>query len=74
MLKIWERWKRFARKIGNFQSRLLLSLFYSIVIFPLAPILKLFFDPLGIKKGDFPSYWLSRKRLDENLEDLRRQY
>lgn len=30
--KIWEKWKAFARLIGNFNSRLVLTLFYFFVV------------------------------------------
>ncbi|MEM7008328.1 MAG: hypothetical protein AAF462_04260 [Thermodesulfobacteriota bacterium] len=50
--RLWEGWKRIARKIGDFNARLILTLFYFILLFPFAVILKLFTDPLEIKKKE----------------------
>ena len=47
---LWEHWKRIAHKIGEFQSRLILSIFYYVMFAPFAVGVKLFSDPLGIKK------------------------
>ena len=48
--RLWEGWKRIARKIGDFNARVILTLFYFILLFPFAIVLKLFTDPLEIKK------------------------
>jgi hypothetical protein len=52
---LWSRWKILALKIGTFQSRILLSLFYFLVIPPFAAITKIFTDPLGMKKAPPPN-------------------
>lgn len=50
MLKaLWERWKVVARKIGDFQARLMLGLFYFLLLAPFALALKVFTDPLHLK-------------------------
>jgi hypothetical protein len=54
--RIWEAWKRVAHKIGNFQSRVLLTIFYFIVVLPFGLAARLFSDPLRIKK--LPVVWL----------------
>jgi hypothetical protein len=41
-------WKRFGRRIGDLQARLLLSGFYFLVAAPFALILKASSDPLSI--------------------------
>lgn len=46
--KIWEGWKKIAKKIGEFNSRLILTVFYFIFITPISIPIKLK-DPLGIK-------------------------
>jgi hypothetical protein len=45
---IWEWWKKVAKKIGDFNSRLILTVFYFIFITPISIPVKLK-DPLGIK-------------------------
>ena len=46
--KIWEAWKKIAKKIGEFNSRVILTVFYFIFITPLSIPIKIK-DPLGIK-------------------------
>lgn len=50
--RLWEGWKRIAQKIGDFNARVILTLFYFILLFPFAVILKIFTDPLEIKKKE----------------------
>jgi len=46
---LWERWKRFGKRIGDFQARALLSIFYFIILAPFAIIIRWVSDPLAIK-------------------------
>jgi len=50
--RLWEGWKRIAQKIGDFNARVILTLFYFILLCPFAIALKLFTDPLEIKKKE----------------------
>jgi len=54
--RIWQGWTRLARKIGNFQARILLTIFYAIMVLPFGAFVRLFADPLRIKKR--PESWL----------------
>jgi hypothetical protein len=47
--RLWEGWKRFGKKAGDFQCRLLLSVFYFAVMSPFALGVRLGADPLAIK-------------------------
>ena len=49
--RLWERWKAIAKKIGDFQARLILTLVYFIIVGPFAVILRLAADPLSLKKS-----------------------
>ena len=72
MLKrIWDAWKRIAHKIGNFQARVLLTIFYAIVVLPFGLMVRLFFDPLRIKRR--PAEWLSRPDETYDMQWARRQ-
>lgn len=51
MKKIFEKWKKIAGKVANFQIRLLLFLVYFIVITPVGVFVILFKDYLKIKKS-----------------------
>jgi len=67
---LWQGWKSVARKIGDFQARLILTIFYFVVLAPFAMGVRIFSDPLQLKsrKG-----WLDRLNLDDNPENLSRK-
>jgi hypothetical protein len=45
----WESWKALAARAATFQARVLLALFYWVVLTPFALVLRLFSDPLAIR-------------------------
>ena len=49
--KLWSGWKRFAKKIGDFQARVILTILYFVIIGPFALIVRWGADPLSLKKG-----------------------
>ena len=49
--QVWAWWKPIARKIGDFQARVILTLMYFIVVAPFALAVRCFADPLAIKRG-----------------------
>ena len=56
MLKrAWQAWKELAHKIGNFQARVLLTVFYAVLA-PFGLGTRFFSDPLRIKRP--PTQWL----------------
>ena len=69
--RLWLWWKPIARKIGNFQARLLLTIFYAVVMFPFGMAVRLLFDPLHIKRR--PIRWLNRPLESEDLTWAKRQ-
>lgn len=72
MLKrVWQSWKRFAHKIGNFQARVFLTVFYAVLVFPFGMAVRLFSDPLRIKRR--PSRWLDHPKEAYDLEWARRE-
>jgi hypothetical protein len=73
MLKeLWQRWVKVAKIIGDFQARLMLSLFYLLLILPFGLIARLFADPLALKKTS--ASWDTRQSTPPRLEDARRQF
>lgn len=68
--RLWEGWKRIARKIGDFNARVILTLFYFILLCPFAIILKLFTDPLEIKKKEHVGWHI--KEDDSELSVMER--
>jgi hypothetical protein len=47
--RLWEGWKRVAKKIGDVQARIILTLFYIFIVGPFALAIRWFGDPLAIK-------------------------
>ena len=73
--KLWHRWKDFSKRMGSFQSRVLLSLFFFILVSPAALLIKVLGDPLRIKKiKAAESYWMAKTESPTELDDYRRQF
>jgi hypothetical protein len=61
--------------MGGYQSRILLSFFFFLVVSPFAVAVKLFSDPLGIRyRSSSSSHWLQKKEVKADLEALRKQF
>lgn len=68
----WERWKIIARKIGNFQARVILTVFYFSIALPFGVVYRLVSDPLSVKRRG-PQWWV-RDEPPLSLERFRQQY
>lgn len=66
-----QAWERIAYKIGNFQARVLLTLFYGVLVLPFGMAVRLFADPLRIKQP--PTQWLDHPSEGGDLQSARRQ-
>lgn len=74
MLRIlWRRWLDLAHKIGNFQARIVLTVFYFLILTPFGLLVRLFSDPLHCKSGPGTTGWLPRETRDVDLDAARRQ-
>jgi hypothetical protein len=72
MLKrAWQAWKRIAHAIGNFQARVLLTIFYAVIVFPFGVFARFFSDPLRIKVR--PTQWIVRPDESYDLDWAKRQ-
>jgi len=74
--RIWESWKKIALRIARFQTNLLLTLFYFLVLAPFGLLLRLFgWNPLESRQKDFQksSNWKSVDQTEPDLEAMRRQ-
>jgi hypothetical protein len=69
--KLWEGWKRIARRIGDFQARVLLTIIYAILVLPFGLAVRLFCDPLRIKH--VPNSWLDRPGEPSDITWARKQ-
>lgn len=70
---LWARWKAIAHVIGEFQSRVVLSLFYFVVLGPFGVGVVLFGDPLRIRPGAGTG-WLERPGTADIGAWARRQF
>ena len=69
--KIWQGWKRIARTVAKVNSYIILTLFYFLIIGPIALIKKII--DLFSKKVSEESYWVS-KEPKQNRSDFEDQF
>ena len=72
--RAWARWKRFGHVVGDFQARVLLTIIYFLVLAPYGLVVRLFGDPLNLKRAPRPSNWISKPEEDPAIEQARRQF
>ena len=72
--RLWERWKRVGKRIGDFQARLLLSVFYYVVFAPFAIAVRWVSDPLAIKDGAPRGWQLKRGEEASPTERTTKQF
>ena len=71
MKRVWQAWTRLAHKIGNFQARVLLTVLYGVLVLPFGLIVRLFADPLRIKKR--PAQWTDHPNEPTDMAWAQRQ-
>jgi len=72
MLKrAWQAWKEFGHKVGNFQARVLLTVFYGVLMLPFGMAARWWSDPLRIKRR--PTSWLEHSEGGSDMEWARKQ-
>jgi len=69
--KIWQRWKRIAKTVAKVNSYIILTLFYFLIIGPVALIKKII--NLFSKKVPEESYWVS-KEPKQDKSDFENQF
>ena len=73
MLKrVWQTWKQVAHAVGTFQARILLTVFYAVLVLPFGIVARLFSDPLRIKRPG-PRQWLEHPDETHDLQWAKRQ-
>jgi len=70
MGKLWEKWKKVAEKIGNFQAEVIFSILYVLLILPTGLISSLFNDFLQIRR--FP-VWQKMENNASTFKKLKQQ-
>ena len=72
--RLWDWWKRFAKRVGDVQARLLLSVLYVLLVLPMGFLVRQFSDPLQMKRGrERASGWIPRGAGVASLDEGRRQ-
>ena len=71
---LWESWREIGGYIADFQSRLLLTLFYFTVAAPFGLLTRLTGDRLRMRRRPAPSAWTNRRRDDADPSDSHRQF
>jgi hypothetical protein len=72
MLKVvWLKWKGVANAVGTFQARILLTIFYGVLVLPFGIFVRFFSDPLRIRRR--PTQWLELPNETQDLNWAKRQ-
>ncbi len=72
--RLWRGWKRIAHKIGDFQARVLLTVFYFVILAPFALIVRLAADPLAVKSSTIRGWHPRSAGTGGALDRARRQF
>ena len=67
--KAWLGWTSFAHKLGNFQARLMLTILYFFIIAPFCLVIRLFSDPLRLKKATPKGWIVSGDKAKDSQQD-----
>jgi hypothetical protein len=70
----WDAWKGTARKIGDFQARVLLTVLYFVVVAPFAVVIRWAADPLALKPQTQRRWRVRRTAAEDRLPWARRQF
>jgi hypothetical protein len=71
---LWNAWKGFSRRMGNYQSRVLMAFIYFVIVLPFGLGVTLLADPLEIKRAKAGSNWQTKEMsLKPSIEDARGQ-
>jgi hypothetical protein len=72
--ELWAGWKRVARKIGDFQARVLLTIFYFVLLAPFALIMRRTSDPLTLKPATQRGWGVKEGPAQYTVEMARKQF
>ena len=74
-LKIWKKWLKIARIIGNFQLRIIFSVFYILFFAPIGVMFRFFHDPLLMyEKRRRESMFVSWEYPEESLKEAAKPF
>ena len=70
---VWEHWKQAAHAVGVVQTRLLMIVFFFLVVFPLGLLMRIGSDKLHLKRPSGSS-WVPHEHQEPSLESAHRQF
>ena len=71
--RAWAGWKRIATVVGDFQARVVLSLFYFVIVLPFGLAVRIFADPLGIRRTR-QTAWGDFVMRGQSVDEARKQF
>jgi hypothetical protein len=71
---IWQAYKELASHVGDFQARLLLTVFYFTLALPFGLLARLILDPLEIRKRPLTSGWVKHQIGDQEIKEAQQQF
>ena len=71
---VFEVWKAYAHRAATYQTEVLLTLVYLVILGPFALLGRLFGAKLMDLSHEGGSTWLTRPAPDKSVESLRRQF
>lgn len=74
LTRLWAGWKKAIHVVGAFQSRLLLSVFYFLILMPYALFAKCTSDPLQLRRPKGDSNWVPWDAKSGDLAHSSKQY
>jgi hypothetical protein len=69
----WERWQIISHINGEYVARFVTNLFYFTILVPFAIGVKLFTDPLDLRRTA-ASHWKEHKPVGATIDDARSQF
>ena len=72
LLRTWNGWKWIARRVADFQGRVLLMALYLVLVAPVGLVLRLVTDPLRRRRPQ-KTNWTPRDAAPITLDEARRQ-
>jgi len=71
--RAWEGWKKFAHVIGVFNTRVIMSLLYFVIILPFGLIFRQVSDPLQLSEPK-ESNWVPLPQQPHDINTARQQF
>lgn len=75
--RVLGRWKAFAERLAAFQARLLVTAIYFILATPVSLVVKIFGDPLRLRRpkaSSQTSMWTPREAQLTTIEEAKKQF